>query len=64
MGMTMGSQLTTQVVGVLAVLVWTGVLTAVVLKLVGFFTPVRANADEELAGLDSSQHQESGYHIR
>ena len=64
MGVTMGSQLTTQVIGVLAVLVWTGVLTAVVIKLVGFFTPVRADADEELAGLDTSQHHETGYHIR
>ena len=64
MGVTMGSQLTIQVVGVLAVLVWTGVLTAVVIKLVGFFTPVRADADEELAGLDNSQHHETGYHIR
>ncbi len=64
MGMTMESQLTAQVVGVLSVLVWTVVVTAVIVKLVGLFTPARANADEELAGLDNSQHQESGYRIR
>ncbi len=63
-GVTMADQLTTQVIGVLAVLVWTGGLTAVILKLVGFFTSVRADADEELAGLDTSQHHETGYHIR
>ena len=60
---SIGEQVTTQVIGVAAVLAWTAVLTAAILKLVNLFTPVRANADEELAGLDSSQHQEFGYRI-
>ena len=63
-GISMGDQVTTQVIGVLAVLVWTVVLTAIILKAVNFITPVRANEDEELIGLDGSQHQESGYRIR
>ncbi len=62
-GVSMTDQVVTQIIGVLAVLVWTVVLTAVVIKLVGFFMPVRADADEELAGMDSSQHQEDAYRI-
>ena len=62
-GMTMGDQLQAQLIGVVAVLVWTAALTFLILKLVNAFTPLRANADEELAGLDRSQHQESGYRL-
>ena len=47
-----------------AMLIWTMLLTIGILKAVDLFTPVRADADEELSGLDSSQHQESGYNIR
>ena len=60
-GVTMGGQLLTQLIGVAAVLAWTAALTFVILKVVNALTPLRANADEELAGLDRSQHQESGY---
>ena len=62
-GMTMADQLQAQLIGVVAVLVWTAALTFLILKLVNAFTPLRANADEELAGLDRSQHQESGYRL-
>ena len=64
LNMTLGSQLMVQSIGVLAVLGWTVAVTAVILKAVNFITPIRANSDEELAGLDNSQHYESGYHIR
>ena len=63
LGVTMGDQLLTQLIGVGAVLVWTAALTFVILKVVNALTPLRANADEELAGLDRSQHQESGYRL-
>ena len=62
-GMTMADQLQAQLLGVGAVLAWTAALTYLILKLVNAFTPLRANADEELAGLDRSQHQESGYRL-
>ena len=62
-GVSMGEQLLTQLLGVGAVLVWTAALTFVILKAVNALTPLRANADEELAGLDRSQHQESGYRL-
>jgi len=60
-GVSMTAQLEAQVIGVVAVLIWTVVVTAIVIKLVGLITPVRSNAEEDLVGLDNSQHQESGY---
>ena len=63
MGVSMGDQLLAQLIGVGAVLAWTAALTFVILKAVNALTPLRANADEELAGLDRSQHQESGYRL-
>ncbi len=60
---SIGEQLVTQGIGVIAVFVWTAVVTAVILKLVGLWTRVRASEEEERMGLDLSQHEESGYHV-
>ena len=60
---SIGEQLVTQGIGVIAVFVWTAVVTAVILKLVGLWTKVRASEEEERMGLDLSQHEESGYHV-
>jgi len=60
-GMTMGSQLGVQVLGVVAVAAWTGVGTALLLKLVDVLLGLRVSAEEETAGLDLTQHEERGY---
>ncbi|MDE0153602.1 MAG: ammonium transporter [Gammaproteobacteria bacterium] len=60
---SIGEQLVTQGIGVIAVFAWTAVVTAVILKLVGLWTKVRASEEEERMGLDLSQHEESGYHV-
>ena len=60
---SIGSQLGIQVTGVIAVFVWTAVVTTVIIKLVGLWTKVRASEEEERMGLDLSQHEESGYHV-
>ncbi len=60
---SIGAQLAIQGTGVIAVFVWTAVVTAVILKLVGLWTKVRASEEEERMGLDLSQHEESGYHV-
>ena len=60
---SIGDQLGIQVTGVIAVFVWTAVVTAVILKLIGLWTQVRASEEEERMGLDLSQHEESGYHV-
>lgn len=62
-GVTMGEQVGTQLTGVLSVALWTAIATFVILKVVQAITPVRATPDEELVGLDQTQHSESGYRI-
>src|SRR4051794_1100177 len=52
-------QLLTQFYGVAITLVWSGVITFVLLKLVGVFAPLRVSMQQELEGLDISQHGES-----
>lgn len=62
-GVTMGSQLGVQVTGILAVAIYTAVLTLVLLKLVDTVIGLRVNADDETMGLDTSQHNERGYSL-
>jgi ammonium transporter, Amt family len=52
-------QLLIQLAGVAITLVWTAVATFVLLKLVGAFAPLRVSLQQELEGLDISQHGEA-----
>ena len=60
-GMTMGSQLMVQVTGVVAIGLYTGVLTWIIVKGVAATMGLRVNADEEQMGLDITEHDEKGY---
>jgi len=62
-GMTIGSQLGVQAIGVMAVLVWTAVVTFVILKIVKVFCGLRVDEQEETEGLDITQHEETGYNM-
>lgn len=62
-GMTMASQMGVQFTGVLVVGVYTGVVTFVLLKLVDRVTGLRVTGEEEMVGLDTSQHNEKGYNF-
>jgi Amt family ammonium transporter len=62
-GMTMGSQVTTQLIGVGATLLWSGVLTYVLLKLVDLLLGLRVTVEEETEGLDTVLHNETGYNL-
>jgi ammonia channel protein AmtB len=48
-----------QLSGVLVTLGWSGAVTYVLLKLVGAFVPLRVSREQELEGLDISQHGEA-----
>lgn len=61
-GAAIGSQLTTQVWGILAHIVWAAVVTWIILKVVDVLLGVRVSGDEETEGLDYTQHGETGYH--
>ena len=52
-------QLLTQFYGVAITLAWTAVVTFILLKLVGAFAPLRVSLQQELEGLDISQHGEA-----
>jgi Amt family ammonium transporter len=58
------SQLGVQAVGVVATIVWCGVITFILLKLVESLVGLRVNEDEETEGLDLVLHNERGYDIR
>jgi len=57
------SQLGVQVIGIVATLVWSGVLSWILLKLIDSTIGVRVTEDEETEGLDINQHEEAGYNL-
>jgi Amt family ammonium transporter len=62
-GMTIGSQLVVQLIGILATVAWTAVVTFAILKLVNLFMRLRVNEEEETEGLDIVSHEEVGYNL-
>jgi len=62
-GMTIGSQLGVQAIGVIAVLAWTAIATFVILKIINLVVGLRVEEQEETEGLDISQHEETGYNM-
>jgi Amt family ammonium transporter len=60
---TMGGQITTQIIGVLAVGAWSAVLTWILLKVADAVAGLRVEAEEETEGLDTVLHNEKGYNL-
>jgi ammonium transporter, Amt family len=60
---TMGDQVLVQITGVLAVGVWSGVVTYVLLKISDAVAGLRVTAEEESEGLDTVLHNEKGYNL-
>jgi Amt family ammonium transporter len=54
-----GGQVLIQLYGVAVTLAWSGVVTFVLLKVIGFFLPLRVREEHERIGLDVSLHGES-----
>ena len=52
-------QVLIQLYGVGVTLAWSGVVTFVLLKVIGFFLPLRVREEDERIGLDVSLHGES-----
>ncbi len=50
-----------QAVGVIVTLVWSGTLSFLLYKVVGFVFPLRADEQDEWSGMDSSESGERGY---
>jgi Amt family ammonium transporter len=62
-GMQLGSQLSVQLIGVLATGAYAAVVSFLLLKLVSLVTPLRVDIDTEQQGLDVAQHGEKGYNM-
>jgi len=62
-GVTMGSQVLVQLIGVLAVAAWSGVVTWILLKMSDVLVGMRVTAEEETEGLDTVLHNEKGYNL-
>jgi Amt family ammonium transporter len=62
-GQTIAGQVLVQVKSVLFTIVYSGVLTFVLLKLIGLVLPLRVTPDEETEGLDLVLHDERGYNL-
>ena len=60
---TMGGQLTVQIIGVISTIVYTAVVSWIILKVVGLITPLRTTEEEEVQGLDVVDHEETGYNL-
>jgi Amt family ammonium transporter len=58
---TVGQQLGVQLIGVLAAIAFTALMTWGLLKLVNVVTPLRVTQEEETEGLDIAGHDERGY---
>ena len=60
-GKNIVDHITTQAYAVLVTVIWTVIATYVILKIISLFITLRVDEDEEIQGLDTSAHGESGY---
>ena len=59
----MGGQVAVQLLGILATVVFTAVMTFIILKVVGALVGLRVGEDQEIEGLDIVLHEERGYDL-
>ena len=58
---SMSHQLLAQCIGVAITIVWSGVGSAILLKIVDAFVGLRVSEEDEIIGLDQTDHGEAGY---
>lgn len=62
-GVTMTDQVGVQILGIVVIAVYTGLLTFAILKIIDVVMGLRVSDDEETEGLDINQHNERGYDL-
>jgi Amt family ammonium transporter len=60
---SVGGQLKVQLIGVVATLVYTAIVSYALLKLISLITPLRVAEEDEVQGLDLGEHEETGYNL-
>lgn len=58
---SIGGQLMAQGIGVVATIIYSGIVTFIILKIIDAVLGLRVTEDEEAEGLDLAQHDERGY---
>ena len=60
-GVSLSSQISIQAIGIIAVVVWTAIISVVILKITNAVTTIRATEDEITEGMDLAYHGEQDY---
>jgi len=61
---TMAEQVGVQLIGIFSTLIYTAIITYILLKVVGLMTGgLRVDEEDEVSGLDQAEHEESGYNL-
>jgi Amt family ammonium transporter len=60
---TMGDQVSVQLIGIVATIVFTAAVTWILLKIVDAVIGLRVSEEDEIQGLDITSHEERGYDI-
>ncbi len=60
---SMGMQVWSQFLSIVVTILWSGILSFIILKIVDAIVGLRVEEDEERMGLDLSQHNERGYNL-
>ena len=60
---SISSQVTVQFIGVGATMIYTGIVSAIILKVLDRIMDIRVSEDQEMEGLDIALHNERGYII-
>ena len=60
---SIATQLGYQVTGIIATLLWSGLVTLAILKVLDAWIGTRVSAEQETEGLDITQHEETGYNL-
>ena len=58
----MGSQLTSQIIASGVTIVWCGVISYILFKIVDILIGLRVSEEAEREGLDTTEHGERAYH--
>jgi Amt family ammonium transporter len=58
-----GEQFGIQVTGVVSTLVWSGIASFILIKIVSALVGLRVHQDDEVEGLDLTTHGERGYDL-
>ena len=62
-GVSIGQQVKTQLIGILATIIYTGIVSLIILKVLDRIIGLRVTDDDEAQGLDITAHSERGYNL-